>query len=253
MDVGSRGSLSKSRKRVPVLLKKAEISSSRSGPDDTNKTSHASCWSWLKQKVRCCKKADNGLNNQGIKESNLNHLMVGLGTLAKSAIKQQDTDKISPKNSKDRRKTLVLEVTNLLIYLKNPNLSYQLIFSQGQSMSSVNPHDSVQKSSTVKKLSSQELKPILRPTFERFLKEISPYYEVMLWSTAPRKVRSSNQVLESPLRELDPKNYVRYKLYGDKCKTVKGTGSGDTFLVKDLSILKRPLCSVVVLDVARFD
>lgn len=49
---------------------------------------------------------------------------------------------------------------------------------------------------------------------------------------------------------MDSANQLPIKLYGDKCKSVKrGSNGEDSILIKDLSILKRPLSSIVVLDV----
>jgi hypothetical protein len=60
--------------------------------------------------------------------------------------------------------------------------------------------------------------------------------------------------MDNILQQIDTENAIPIKLYDDKCKLVVGENSSHSkFLTKDLSILKRPLESIVVLDVVQSD
>lgn len=54
------------------------------------------------------------------------------------------------------------------------------------------------------------------------------------------------------MSHIDPYNYAIVKLYADRCKPIiLGDKLKTTILTRDLNILKRPLSSIVVLDVVR--
>lgn len=77
----------------------------------------------------------------------------------------------------------------------------------------------------------------VRPYLDQFLTEVSPFFEVILFTAAEK-------VYADPIVDaIDPKGLITHRLYRDHCVTWHGR------LVKDLSCLGRSLRKVVLIDV----
>lgn len=75
-----------------------------------------------------------------------------------------------------------------------------------------------------------------RPNIENFLKEISKFYELIVFSA------SSKEFVESALEVIDPNQLIKHKLYREHFVQINKT------LVKDLSKLGRDLQKVICVD-----
>eukprot|EP00294_Goniomonas_avonlea_P005558 CAMPEP_0114551816 /NCGR_PEP_ID=MMETSP0114-20121206/6800_1 /TAXON_ID=31324 /ORGANISM="Goniomonas sp, Strain m" /LENGTH=778 /DNA_ID=CAMNT_0001736665 /DNA_START=352 /DNA_END=2688 /DNA_ORIENTATION=- len=75
-----------------------------------------------------------------------------------------------------------------------------------------------------------------RPQLDAFLQRVSELFEVIVWTAAPKEV--AQQVLD----RIDPRGYIKGRLYREACTT----SGGDR--VKDLSKLGRPLDFVMIVD-----
>ena len=75
-----------------------------------------------------------------------------------------------------------------------------------------------------------------RPGADYFIRYLSQYYEIVLFTTIPISVA------ESIVRKLDPYHFMMYALYRE------GTKYKDGKIVKDLSYLNRDLAKVITLD-----
>jgi hypothetical protein len=187
MDVGRRRSVSVSKKRSPVLKKLERIREAREQENNNHKTEET-IWSRMKQKLSCCFKSKNASQKHQMKDFKLNSPFKAAALPPKVQKKRSEGDKIPPKRIGDKRKTLVIEVMNLIIYFMT--VPKRLKFLENQSVSQIfYPQEINSKLTSVMKQPSTEVKTLVRSSFEEFLSEIQTYYEVILWSTSSRQVR----------------------------------------------------------------
>lgn len=76
----------------------------------------------------------------------------------------------------------------------------------------------------------------VRPFVEEFLKKISVYYEVIIFTAALQ------EYADEILAEIDPDHCISYKLYRNHLTYMEGVP------IKDLSMLGRPLNKTIIVD-----
>ena len=86
-------------------------------------------------------------------------------------------------------------------------------------------------------LDQQEITPLIRPGTEKFLEEMSNYYEVVIFTA------SVKDYADTILDQLDPEHkFISYRLYREHTTVLKRT------YLKDISKLGRDLSKVIIID-----
>ena len=86
-------------------------------------------------------------------------------------------------------------------------------------------------------LDQQEIMPLIRPGTEKFLEEMSKYYEIVIFTA------SVKDYADTILNQLDPeKKYISYRLYREHTTVLKRT------YLKDISKLGRDLSKIIIID-----
>ena len=139
--------------------------------------------------------------------------------------------KIPPsKNKKLTDKTLVLDLDNTLVYVMTAQaFDSKKIFKDADVRSA--------KYIDTKKGTTMKLKVIIRPYAIEMIKQLTSYYEILIFTAANKAYG------DAVINELDPTNtLIDYRLYRDSC--IRSNGS----YVKDLRILNRKMESIVMVD-----
>ena len=76
----------------------------------------------------------------------------------------------------------------------------------------------------------------IRPNVEIFLKTLSNYYEIVLFSDSLQKFT------EMSLKDIDKENYIKYKFYRQHCLNVGG------IYIKDLDKIGRDIKKIIIID-----
>ena len=76
----------------------------------------------------------------------------------------------------------------------------------------------------------------IRPGVENFLKSLSPFFEIIVFTAA------SQNYADHVLDHIDPDHIIKYRLYRESCTQFNGV------FVKDLSRLGRDLQKVIIID-----
>lgn len=146
---------------------------------------------WLKEKFSCCKKAVLESPSGSLKDVRLPTAY--MNTKLKqtfSGAYRTDSDKIKPKRVGDFRKTLVIELNDLLVYFQPKDHEPALIeLIKDKTVSNVEPHPI----NLLDKPNNEvvEVEPIFRDDLPNFLKELNDFYEIILWTTMPKKVKNT--------------------------------------------------------------
>jgi hypothetical protein len=152
-------------------------------------------WQKLKNKLLCCCKSKNETSMQIKLEVQGPKARPSAYQVSRMNLRNQESDKVAPKKSGDRRKTLVIEAANLIFCFKSEARAADIVnLLPNQSNIYLKPEDSIPKGKSLAPNKVQEGKPVIRPTFESFINEIRSYYEIIIWTTYPRKVRIDNSV-----------------------------------------------------------
>ena len=86
-------------------------------------------------------------------------------------------------------------------------------------------------------LDQQEIMPLIRPGTEKFLEEMSKYYEIVIFTA------SVKDYADTILNQLDPeKKFISYRLYREHTTVLKRT------YLKDISKLGRDLSKIIIID-----
>jgi CTD small phosphatase-like protein 2 len=86
-------------------------------------------------------------------------------------------------------------------------------------------------------LDQQEITPLIRPGTEKFLEEMSKYYEVVIFTA------SVKDYADTILDQLDPEHkFISFRLYREHTTVLKRT------YLKDISKLGRDLSKVIIID-----
>ena len=86
-------------------------------------------------------------------------------------------------------------------------------------------------------LDQQEIMPLIRPGTEKFLEEMSNYYEIVIFTA------SVKDYADTILDQLDPEHkFISYRLYREHTTVLKRT------YLKDISKLGRDLSKVIIID-----
>lgn len=146
-------------------------------------------------------------------------------TVAKLAVKIPP-----PKTKKHTNKTLVLDLDNTLVCVMTAQaFDSKKIYKDADIRSA--------KYVDIKKGTTIELKIIVRPYAIKMLKQLTTYYEILIFTAANKAYG------DAVINELDPDgSLIDYRLYRDSC--VRSNNS----YVKDLRILNRKLDSVIMVD-----
>ena len=134
------------------------------------------------------------------------------------------------KIKKQSNKVLVLDLDNTLVYAMTTTS-----FKEKK----VDPSCEVKTTSYTDPKSGYviELKIIIRPYAMEMIKQLSPYYEIVIFTAA------SKVYADAVLNVLDPEGtLIDYRLYRGNCIL-----NNDTY-VKDLRIIDRDLSSIVMID-----
>lgn len=152
-----------------------------------------------------------------------------LPPVSPEAIKKLAVEIPPPKAKKLTNKTLVLDLDNTLVCaMKAQSFEAKKTF-KGADVRSAKYIDS--------KGSLNELKVIIRPYAIDMLKQLTSYYEVIIFTAANKPYG------DAVIDELDPSNtLIDYRLYRDHC--IRANNS----YIKDLRILNRKLEHVVMVD-----
>jgi CTD small phosphatase-like protein 2 len=135
-----------------------------------------------------------------------------------------------PKTKKLTNKTLVLDLDNTLVYVMTAQaFDSKKVFKDADVRSA--------KYIDTKKGITMELRIIIRPYAIEMLKQLTTYYEIIIFTAANKAYG------DAVIDELDPTNtLIDYRLYRDSC--IRSNSS----YVKDLRILDRKMESMVMVD-----
>ena len=86
-------------------------------------------------------------------------------------------------------------------------------------------------------LDQQEITPLIRPGTEEFLRELSPYYEIVIFTASVREY--ADEILDMIDKE---KKWIQHRLYREHTTVLKRT------YLKDLNKLGRDLNKVIIID-----
>ena len=132
-----------------------------------------------------------------------------------------------PKHKKLSNKTLIFDLDNTLICTLTGTivqLYTNAIFSK------INYNDS-------KRGNIVPLHVVIRPYALEMLKQLSPYYEIIIFTAANKSYG------DAVINELNPKgDLIDYRLYRDNCIKVENS------FIKDLRILNRKPDSIIIVD-----
>eukprot|EP00826_Nyctotherus_ovalis_P066965 TRINITY_DN9960_c0_g3_i2.p1 TRINITY_DN9960_c0_g3~~TRINITY_DN9960_c0_g3_i2.p1 ORF type:complete len:238 (-),score=70.05 TRINITY_DN9960_c0_g3_i2:79-792(-) len=135
-----------------------------------------------------------------------------------------------PKSKKLTNKTLVLDLDNTLVYVMSAQA-----YEAKKSFKDTDVRSA--KYIDPKKGIAIELKIIIRPYAIEMLKQLTGYYEIVIFTAANR------QYGDAVINELDPSNtLIDYRLYRDSCIR------SNNCYVKDLRILNRKIEWVIMVD-----
>jgi len=118
------------------------------------------------------------------------------------------------------KKTLILDIDETLVH------SSMSPFPNGS-------HLTIEMKVSGRKYIAYVLK---RPHLEYFLQEMSPLYEVIVFTA------SIAEYAEPLLQELDKNNIIKYKLNRSHCIFIQGN------YIKDLRVIKRPMKDLIIID-----
>ena len=135
-----------------------------------------------------------------------------------------------PKNKKLTNKTLVLDLDNTLVNVVTSQIFYSNSIPKELEVLTIDYFESRRKQHI-------ELKVIIRPYLRELLTQLSPYFEIIVFTAA------SKSYGDAVMNALDPEgNLIDYRLYRENC-----TKNNDVY-VKDLRIINRDLKSTIIVD-----
>ncbi|KAG9416830.1 CTD (Carboxy-terminal domain, RNA polymerase II, polypeptide A) small [Aphanomyces cochlioides] len=85
---------------------------------------------------------------------------------------------------------------------------------------------------------SRDVHVSVRPGVQHLLESLSPHYDIIVFTASDRKFT------ESLIDHIDPDKLIQCRLYRDSCRLYPETGE----LIKDLTLLRRNLKNVVLVD-----
>ena len=138
--------------------------------------------------------------------------------------------KIPQPRKKVTNKTLIVDLDNTLVYAMSPKMFSIKRISDEIDVRSVSYVDSSKKTLV-------ELKVLIRKYALDMLKELSEFYEIIVFTGA------NKEYADAIINEIDPANtLIDYRIYRDSCIRINNS------YIKDLRILNRDKYSTIILD-----
>ena len=153
-----------------------------------------------------------------------------LEPISEESIKKMYVKIPPPKKKKISNKTLILDLDNTLVCVMSPQTFNERAI----------PSDAQVKSTTYKDAKSGseiDIKIIIRQYAIEMLKQLTTYYEIIIFTAANRVYG------DAVIDQLDPDNtLIDYRLYRDNCIRTSSA------YIKDLRIINRDFSSMIMVD-----